>query len=509
VGKSNLLKIDSLLRKYPSAGHVVALAGGALVPFTLAPFNWWPLGILSVLLLLACIDGESTKKVVLRFYMYNLGMFGVGASWIYVSINVYGGASPVLAVSLVALFVMWWSLIGLLHGYVYGKFISRLPLGLVLGFPAMWVLDEWFRGWFLTGFPWLFLGYGHLSSPLLGFAPLAGVFAISFFAVLTASLLYHSLRHGRHWYLIAVTAIWLSGYGLSHLEYVSPDDRVSVVAVQGNIDQHTKWRRESVMPILKTYTDLTEPEWGAELIVWPEAAITLFRDKATWYLQQLDRKGKESGSTLVLGIPDRDDEGKFLNTAIAVGEGEGIYHKRRLVPFGEYVPLENWLRGIITFFDLPMSHNEAGEPLQPALRAGDLTLSLSICYEVVYAELVRSTTGSPDLFVTISNDTWFGTSIGPAQHLQMAQMRAAENARYLVRATNNGITALIDHKGAIVKSLPQSEAGVLRGDAVVMTGMTPFHRYGHAPVLALSLLLLLVLAGIHAYWKSMESPNPG
>tara|TARA_B100001964_G_scaffold245289_1_gene331284 strand:+ start:2697 stop:4217 length:1521 start_codon:yes stop_codon:yes gene_type:complete len=497
VGKSNLLPVDSLLRKYPLAGHVLAIVGGALVPFSLAPFDWWPLGILSVLLLLASIDGEKTKRIMLRLYLYNLGMFGVGTSWIYVSINVYGGASPALAVSLVALFVLWWSLIGLLHGYVYGKFISHLPLGLVLGFPALRVLDEWFRSWFLTGFPWLFLGYGHLSSPLLGFAPVAGVFAVSFFVVLTASLLYCSLRHGRPHYLIAVAVIWLSGYGLSQVDYVSPGDEISVVAVQGNIDQHTKWRREKVMPILKAYTDLTEAEWGANLIVWPEAAITLFREDASWFLQQLDKKGKELGTTLVLGIPDRDDEGKFLNTAIAVGDGAGVYHKRRLVPFGEYVPLENWLRGIITFFDLPMSHNSSGELDQPALRAGKLALSLSICYEVVYAELVRSTTASPDLFVTISNDTWFGTSIGPSQHLQMAQMRAVENARYLVRATNNGITALIDHRGVIVKSLPQSEPGVLRGEAAVMVGTTPFHRYGHSPLLIFCLLLLLFLAGIH------------
>jgi len=446
---------------------------------------------------------------MLRFYLYNLGMFGVGVSWFFVSINVYGGASPLLAGSLVVGFVMAWSLTGLLHGYLYGRFVAQLPLGLLLGFPALWVLIEWFRSWFLTGFPWLFLGYGHLSSPLVGFAPVAGVFSLSFFAVVSVTLLYRFLALRKFSYLFIVVAIWLSGFGLWQVEFVAVKDQISVVAVQGNIDQHIKWRRDTAMPILNTYTELTEPEWGADIIVWPEAAITLFRENAGWFLEELDRKGKQSGSTIVLGIPDRDDEGNFLNTAIAVGDGQGTYYKRRLVPFGEYVPFENWLRGIIAFFDLPMSHNSAGKMEQPALTAGNFMLSLSICYEIVFPELVRSATPSPDLLVTISNDTWFGASIGPAQHLQMARMRAVENGRYLLRATNNGFTVLVNHKGEIVDSLPQFESGVLRAQANIMTGDTPYHQYGQLPVLFLCLFALggLVLARTPLLTKIEDSKN--
>ncbi|MCH7742199.1 MAG: apolipoprotein N-acyltransferase [Proteobacteria bacterium] len=493
-----------LLERYPLTGHLITLASGALVAFSFAPFNWWPLGMLSVLVFLACIDGQSATRTMLRFYLYNLGMFGVGVSWLFVSINVYGGASPLLAGSLVAGFVMAWSLTGLLHGYLYTRFVARLPLGLLLGFPALWVLIEWFRSWFLTGFPWLFLGYGHLSSPLVGFAPVAGVLAVSFFVVVSVTLLYRFLQLRDFTYLYAVAAVWLSGFGLWQIEFVEVKDRISVVAVQGNIDQHIKWRRDSVMPILNTYTELTEEEWGADLIVWPEAAITLFREDAGWFLQELDRKGKQFGSTIVLGIPDRNAAGNFLNTAIAIGNGQGTYHKRRLVPFGEYVPLENWLRGIIAFFDLPMSHNSAGEMEQPAIRAGNFMLSLSICYEVVFPELVRSATPSPDLLVTISNDTWFGASIGPAQHLQMARMRAVENGRYLLRATNNGFTVLVSHKGKIVDSLPQFKSGVLRAEAIIMTGDTPYHRYGQSPVLFFCLFLLagLVLVRVISATKN-------
>jgi apolipoprotein N-acyltransferase len=421
-------------------------------------------------------------------------MFGLGVSWIFVSLNVYGGSSPALAGFLVMIFVLAWSLTGALHGYVYGRFIAGVPSGLILGFPAIWVLSEWVRSWLLTGFPWLFIGYGHLSSPLAGYAPLVGILGVSFSVVLNATLLYRFMLSRNYLYLVFVAATWLLGFVLHEHDFVVEKEQVKVVAVQGNIDQHTKWRRNMVMPILKLYSGLTEPEWGAALIVWPEAAITVFRENAGLILEDLDRRGKQSGSSLLLGVPGRDSDGNFLNSAISIGQGKGIYIKRRLVPFGEYVPLENLLRGLIKAFDLPMSHNRPGKSDQPALMAGDLKLSVSICYEVVYPELVRSTAHLPDLLVTISNDTWFGTSIGPAQHLQMAQMRAIENGRYLIRATNNGITALVNHKGEIVDSLPQFEPGVLRAKAGIMTGVTPFHRFGQVPILVLCFTLLLGMA---------------
>ena len=489
-----LTRTGVLLDKYPLAGHLAVLVAGALVPLSLAPFNWWPLAILSVLLLLVCIDKQSLSTTIQRFYLYYAAMFGLGVSWIFVSLNVYGGAPPALAGLLVMVFVMAWSLTGLLHGYVYWRFIAGVPSGLLLGFPAIWVLSEWVRSWLLTGFPWLFVGYGQLSSPLIGYAPLVGILGVSFSVVLTTALLYRFVLSKNHLHLVIIAVIWLLGLALQEHDFVVEKEQVKVAAVQGNIDQHTKWQRNMVMPILNLYRELTEPEWGAALIVWPEAAITVFRENAGLVLEDLDLRGKESGSSLLLGLPDRDNEGNFLNSAVSIGQGKGSYNKRRLVPFGEYVPFENLLRGVITFFDLPMSHNRAGDADQPALMAGDLKLSVSICYEVVYSELVRSTIPLPDLLVTISNDTWFGSSIGPAQHLQMAQMRAIENGRYLIRATNNGITALVNHRGEIVDSLPQFEPGVLRANAGIMTGATPFHRFGQIPILLLCFTLLLGLA---------------
>ena len=161
------------------------------------------------------------------------------------------------------------------------------------------------------------------------------------------------------------------------------------------------------------------------------------------------------------------------------------------MPFGEYIPLESVLRGLIQFFDLPMSRNVPGPRQQEPILADDLKLSVSICYEVVYPEIVREDVREIDLLVTVSNDTWFGSSIGPWQHLQMARMRALENGRAMVRATNNGITALIDHQGNLQATLRQFEPGVLRGDVEIRTGLTLFSRFGSLPVLFLSLLLAL------------------
>ena len=503
--------LTSIIRS-PVAGHGLALVAGMLFPLAFAPFDLWIIGIVSLMVLVFSLDIHNGGWTVLRYYLFSLGMYGVGASWIFVSINTYGGASGLLAGMLVALFVTLYSLTGLFAAGLHLLIDKRLRIAV---FPAVWVLLEWFRSWFLTGFPWLFAGYGHLETPLAGFAPVTGVLGLSFFCVLTAVLLYSTVLRllrvdriagslfaklaGNRWAGVGIViVIWCAGLLMARIEWAIPfRENVQVSVVQGNIEQHTKWRQSMIHPIMNTYLTLTNKEWGREIIVWPEASITLFRESAGSILRALDRRGKEAGTTLVLGIPDRDEAGQFLNTAVSVGEGTGSYIKRRLVPFGEYVPLEDQLRGLITFFDLPMSRNQAGPWDQIPLLAGSLKLSLSICYEVVYAELVRKTVDRPDLFITISNDTWFGHSIGPEQHLQMAAMRALENGRWMIRATNNGITALIDHQGKVQARLSSFEPGVLRGSVSIMKGVTPYHQTGQWPVLVLCFLMI----GTGIFWR--------
>ena len=474
---------------------LAAFGAGALFPFSLSPFDFWPLALAAPVVLFFATRTGSTGRSVVRFYLFNLGMFGVGVSWIFVSIHTYGGASIFLAAVLVGIFVAAYSLVSIPLAYVYSRFFRSTVFAGVCGFTGLWVLQEWVRSWFLTGFPWLFLGYGVMGTPLAQFAPYVGVFGVSLVTLIAALSLCLAFEQQKVRWVLPFMLLLTGGFVLERIQLTEPDGSMTVSLVQGNVDQHVKWRPENRLPILNRYLDASEDEWGRDLIVWPEASITIFREFAGEYLDQLNHQGRSRGTTVVLGIPDRDADGRFQNSIIALGEGEGGYIKRRLVPFGEYVPLENILRGMISFFDLPMSRNRPGPSDQLPLQIGGRPVSASICYEVVYPELVREAARSPALLLTVSNDTWFGASIGPWQHLQMARMRALENGRAMVRATNNGVTAVIDHRGRLQATLPQFEAGILRHEVELRTGDTPFHRFGSRPTLAVSLLLLICIQG--------------
>ncbi len=459
-----------------------------------------------MLIALVSIDSVSLKRGCWRFFLFSFGMYGVGASWVYVSIHEHGNASPILAGFLVILFVSGLSLLSLIHGYLYLRFLKSLSFGLLLGFPLAWLLREWSFTWLLTGFPWLFAGYGYLATPLAHYVPIIGVLGLGLLVMLQGSALaWFAIAPDRQRGLVLVAAmvlIWGGGLTAGQFRFVSAEgEPVQVAAVQGNVDQHLKWRPESAGRIIDTYLSLTNEVWSSDLIVWPEASITLFREDAVPLLEALGSRARRSGAALILGLPDRSPEGRFWNTAIAIGEGEGQYIKRRLVPFGEYVPLESRLRGLVAFFDLPMSRNRSGPDEQIPLTAVGLGVSVSICYEVVYPALVRLGELPVDLLVTISNDTWFGNSIGPYQHLEMARARALENGRYLVRATNDGITAIVDDQGHVIDRLPRFAPGVLRGEVFRMRGMTPYAAWGDAPMLTLAIFVLLVLV-VHRWHVS-------
>ena len=472
------------------------------MPLSLAPFDWWPLGVVSVAGWFWLLFQSPTNGLALGL-AYGIGKFAVGVSWVYVSIHVYGNAPPPLAALLVGLFVLTLSLFTMAQAWVYSwavKSVSGTLPALVNAwvFCATWVAFEWLLTWFLSGFPWLYPGYAHLDTILGNLAPVGGVALVSLGVVVSGSFLSLALLTKRRVSATLIAAApWLLGFGLVSVDWVHQTGRKTVALVQGNIDQDEKWLPENRMAIVAHYLELTEPHWDAELIVWPEAAITLFEHQAQDVLQALDERGKKESASVVLGIPSMEvapsDGYRFYNAAVAVGVAEGRYTKRQLVPFGEYVPFEDRLRGLIEFFDLPMSSSQPGPWKQPPFRLGDLTGAMAICYEVVYGELMRTSAADADLLLTISNDTWFGSSIGPLQHMQMARMRALENGRALVRSTNNGVTAIVDHRGRLFDVLPQFEAGVLRGSFQVMQGRTPYNRYGDLWLVAISLLTLLAM----------------
>ena len=447
------------------------------------------MGVITFVVFLYSVDVSSKRDIFVRYYFFAVGMYGTGVSWIFVSINDFGGVSSLAAIGLTAAFILSYSFTSLIGALLH----VNVRDGLV-AFPAIWVILEWSRSWFLTGFPWLFAGYSHLESPLSGYIPIVGVYGLSLLTVVTSVLIYKLPSSKWPLNILLLGLLWGGGafipdsiIGLNHTNNV-----VTVSAIQGNVDQHTKWLSSSTQKITHTYLEMTEKEWGRDIIVWPEAALTVIKQDATPLIKGLDEQGREVSSSLLFGILERSNDGRYFNSVLALGEGSGVYHKRRLVPFGEYLPLEKYLRGIIKFFDLPMSRTKSGDNDQNLVRAGKNLVSVLICYEVVYPDLLERDSVLPDMFVTVSNDTWFGDSIGPKQHLQMARMRAAEYGRWMIRSTNNGITALIDHNGLLVEELEPFEAGVMRGELRIMKGETPYYYYGYGPLILLCLIFVFV-----------------
>ncbi|MEB2325695.1 MAG: apolipoprotein N-acyltransferase [Pseudomonas sp.] len=483
-------------------GNLLALAAGALTTLALAPFDLWPLALLSIALLYLGLRQLTPKAAAGRGWCYGFGLFASGVSWVYVSIHDFGAASPALAGLLTLGFVAGLALFFALLGWLWARWFRReqAPLADALAFAALWLALDALRGWVLTGFPWLYVGYTQLHGPLAGLAPVGGVWLLSFAIALSAALLVNlpRLLATRGQLAIALpllAAPWLTGWWLAgHAWTEDKGAPLTVAAVQGNVAQSMKWDPKKLEMQLLLYRDMTFRSRPADLIVWPETAVPILKEHAAGYLDMMAGFSQQRDAALITGVPVRqpnaDGEMRYYNGLTAVGAGAGTYLKQKLVPFGEYVPLQEVLRGLIAFFDLPMSDFARGEPGQPLLQAKGLQIAPYICYEVVYPEFAAGLAAQSDLLLTVSNDAWFGRSIGPLQHLQMAQMRALEAGRWMIRATNNGITVLIDPRGRITEQVPQFEEAVLYGEVTPMQGLTPYLRWRSWPLIVVCTLLL-------------------
>ncbi|MEM9315855.1 MAG: apolipoprotein N-acyltransferase [Pseudomonadota bacterium] len=490
---------------------VLAPLAGSLLTLSLAPFSIWPTAILGCALLAYLLAGCTPRQAIGRGWLFGFGLFASGASWVYVSIDVYGNASASLAAFLTVAFCAALALLHALQAWVYARYVRILPGGMLLGFAALWVLFEWLRSWLLTGFPWLYLGYAHVDTWLAGWAPILGVYGLSFAVAFSASCLFLAWRSRQTAALVSysglLATLWGGGLLLKPIEWVAPasPEPVSVGLYQPNIPLERKWDRSAYASILEQYEQSIRPMFALDLIVWPESAIPRLYAGAREFLDPIARQADVTDTTLITGIPRRDGDGRVYNSIVSLGLGSGLYDKQRLVPFGEYVPLDQWLRGLIDFFDLPMSNFSTGQPGQAPLQAGNHRIAPLICYEIVYPELVARSARRAEMLVTISNDSWFGSSIGPLQHLEMARMRALENGRYLLRGTNNGVTAIIDHRGTILSATPQFEEATLTGEAEVMLGNTPFTSFGSTPLLAALFVLLTLMALLYnTLWRDQD-----
>jgi apolipoprotein N-acyltransferase len=356
--------------------------------------------------------------------------------------------------------------------------------------PAGWVFTEWLRGWFLSGFPWLALGYSQLDTALAALAPVGGVHAVSLAAAVSAGALVTLLagtRRARAVAMVTLLVTWGSALALGGVEWTRPRGAgVTVALVQGAVPQSMKWVPGQLERTMNLYLDLTRPHLGAGIIVWPESAIPSLEGNIRGYLDYVSRLAQSRGSSLVSGLVRRDPaSGAYYNAMAAWSPAEQWYYKRRLVPFGEFFPVPAAIRDWMRLMNLPYSDFAAGSDAQRPLAAGGEALAPTICYEDAYGVEQLGLARASTLLVNVTNDAWFGDSSAPHQHLDISRMRSLETGRPMLRATNDGVTALIAHDGALLGQLPQFQPGVLAGTVRPRTGLTPYMRAGNWPVLAL------------------------
>ena len=410
-------------------GDVLALVAGALLPLTFAPLR---LGWLTPILL-ACLFATwlevSPRRVLLRGWLFASAMFMAGVYWLYTSMHVFGYVPPFIAVLFVILFSVSLALLPAFAGYMARRWFYNGPAQyLVIVIPVCWALMEWTRGWFLTGFPWLGIGYSQTGMPLQGIAPILGVHAVSLLTAMSAALLVYIVMSSGIARALGVSALllmWVSTALLDRIEWTSPaGNGLKVSLVQGNVDQHRKWRIDYRNGILDNYLRLTRKHWDSDIVIWPETAVPA-----------------------------------FYSNVLAIMRA----------PMAGFVP------------------GKAGQKL---VKLAGYPVSVAICYEIIFGSEVARDLPLAAFIINVSNNAWFGRSGAAHQQLQMGQMRAREFERYVLSDTNDGVTAIVDDRGRVVKALPRFQAGVLTGRIVPRKGATPYARWRDWPVVVLMVLVL-------------------
>lgn len=482
---------------------LAAAACGALLTLAFAPFAIFPFAILALAGLIFLTNQAHPAKAGWLGFWFGMGLFSTGVYWIYISISRYGDVpAPVAGLITVAL-MMVLSTFPAIACYLANRYFGNHRAERnVFAFPAFWVLLEWTRCWFFTGFPWLMIGYSQTNSPLKGYAPLFSVYGVSLAAALTSGLLVQAILYFRekhaekaYYHLLAITGLWIAGALFALIPWTKPTGQaITVSLVQGDIPQSLKWSPDHVQLSLNRYAELSNPLFGkSKLIVWPEASIPLGLNDALGYMAELSHRAKQSGTDVLVGIPVENKNGPgYFNALLSVGADNNVYFKRLLVPFGEYIPFKKWLKPAFDFMNVPMADMLPGRVAQPSLNIDGLNIDASICYEVAFPELIRTADKNMNLLLTVTNDAWFGHSSAQAQHLQMAAMRAIELQRPLLFVSNDGITAEINPAGLITAALPAHTPAVLTVDVQPVTGLTPWMHNGTDPFFTLVLAMLFM-----------------
>jgi apolipoprotein N-acyltransferase len=489
----------------------VAFVAGCALVLSFQPFALIWLAPFSLACLILLWEGTNARQAGWVGYCFGLGLFTAGTYWLYISLNILGGLWPPVALFMMACLIAVLAIYVALTGYLAVRIApaSGLLRWLVV-IPALWTLTEWLRGWLFTGFPWLSIGYSQVETPLGALAPVLGVYGVTWISVLCAGVVVCLVQGA---YVARITVFVLSALALMGLlnlrdtqwtQAVDKDLRVTLV--QGAVPQELKWKPRQLQPTLDLYQELSISQGERDLIIWPEAAIPALPFEVPGFLQDLNEQMVSTDTQLFTGILTYDLElGEYKNTLWAMGAEEGKYFKRHLVAFGEYFPLPDFAKKLLRIMNLPSESIMPGADEQPLLMVKGVPVAATICYEIAFAAEQLAFFPAAQLMVNVSNDAWFGDSIAPHQHLQIGQMRALETGRYLLRATNTGITAVVNPRGLVVERIPQFQPGVINAVVQPYTGGTPFVRMGNGPLMA-ALFVVTAIAGLFSF--SRRGPKP-
>lgn len=513
---NNLLRKTGRLTEHIFGQLFIAMILGGIQVFAFSPFDlWWIIypSFVGFFLLLQQVE-KTTRSYFLISFIFSLSMFVTTLHWIYVSMDLFGGMPAIISALLIVLLCAYLALYPTLALWVSYRFFRLAnSLHYLLLIPILWLISDWIRGWVLTGFPWAYLGYSHADTYLAGFAPVLGVQGMTLAILLICgalTLIFQKQKITLN--LTLISTLLLTGYLLQKIDYTQLQPAVKVSLVQGNIDQNNKWKNEYLYPSLFKYLDLSETGFKdqQELIIWPESAIAALEIDMQPFLQPLSIDLASKNKTLITGIISYNlTTNEYHNSIITLGKlpsgygyslaGENRYQKHQLLPIGEFVPFEDFLRPLAPYFNLPMSNFQRGDKIQANLQTEQSRFTSALCYEIAFPELLRKNIHpETGMLLTLSNDAWFGNSIGPEQHLQIARMRAIEFARPVLRSTNNGVTAIYNDKGKELGRLPVNTAAVLSLEVQPAFGETPYQKYGSIP---LYLYCFLTLVGLFFYIK--------
>ena len=481
---------------------MIALLAGAATVLAFAPVGFYPLALASFAVLVHLWMRAAPRACFWSGFAFGLGLFGGGVSWVYVSLSQFGGMPAPLAGLATFLFCAFIALFPAAAGWLQARVPAADGARACLVIPAAWTLFEWLRGWILTGFPWLSAGYAATGWPPEGYAPVLGVYGLSFLTLSLAGMLWALITKKQILLFVVLVAVLGAGQALRAVDWTAPvGEPVRAALLQGNIEQEMKFRPERYARILETYARLAD-ETSARLIILPETAVPRFYDGVEpEYLARLDAAAKRNGGDLLLGVPYREAQDRYYNSVVTLGTApRQVYHKVHLVPFGEFVPPGfGWVLHVL---QIPLSDFSRGSPAQTPLAVAGQRVAVNICYEDAFGDEIARSLPEATLLVNVSNVAWFGDSLAPSQHLQIARLRAIETGRMHLTATNSGVTAAIDRDGRVLAQLPQFAAGRLEIAAQGYAGATPYVRLRDWPTLIGALLALAIASLIAAAKRS-------